>query len=694
FNLNNPFMQGVVPYEDDFGGDGQLFRNFSTGALYVVNDPTATVRNAANTASYVVYGNVDLQTDFGVSPMVFAHPGSWTLDSNSGQGAGRTKFPTPGAAFPRYAHTSLGLLPAPATGTGHGQRPAAGGTDPGQHLVAASQQVGDGTVLVFASNFFSNFDVRAELDFYGQLPNANFTISENILRHLAPEVVITDIADVHAAAYGQWFTIEGIATSGLQVTGAGSAENRGFMNAIYIQDETAGINLFEVTENNAAGLVVGQRVRAHGFVSSYQGERQLTVHLGGSVQIVDTALNPIAPDPLTVADVLSPANTGWLSMVEGMVSDVIMQPGTTNTILQFTVTDAHGAIPVYIRDYITPGVDLSFVEDGATVRVAGFASIGELAYGTGPRKRVRDRNEIVLIAAPGQPVAPSFTSANALTVLEGTAAFLTLAATGTAPITFAVAGAPAGVTIIGNVLTVADTVAVGVHTFTITATNAAGAVTQTFTLTITADDTTGGTPQPPPVPPAPTPPVEPPAPPVLGSPVEMTPTPLIPWAPRPATPGAAPDTDYDEAVYAEDYEDDDATETDAATLPSLTAPPPPSARRLIFTAGRDEYLLGGQHRTGVGTPFIDPATDRMMIPLRTLAEALGLEVEWENDTRSAIVHLPTGRLVVPADDMLPDGMGSAMIVDDRVFVPLRFVMYAFEADVTWDSANRAAVITW
>jgi hypothetical protein len=175
----------------------------------------------------------------------------------------------------------------------------------------------------------------------------------------------------------------------------------------------------------------------------------------------------------------------------------------------------------------------------------------------------------------------------------------------------------------------------------------------------------------------------------------MTPTPLIPWAPRPGTPDAALDTAYDEAVYAEDYEDDDATETEgAATLPSLTAPPLPSAHRLIFTAGRDEYLLGGQPRTSVGTPFIDPATDRMMIPLRTLAEALGLEVEWESATRSAIVHLPTGRLVVPADDMLPDGMGSAMIVDDRVFVPLRFVMYAFEADVTWDSANRAAVITW
>ena len=84
----------------------------------------------------------------------------------------------------------------------------------------------------------------------------------------------------------------------------------------------------------------------------------------------------------------------------------------------------------------------------------------------------------------------------------------------------------------------------------------------------------------------------------------------------------------------------------------------------------------------------------MMVPLRTLSEALGVAVEWHDATRAALILLPTGTLTIPADDMLPEGMGSVIIVNDRVFVPLRFVMYAFDADVHWDDEYSAAIITW
>ena len=84
----------------------------------------------------------------------------------------------------------------------------------------------------------------------------------------------------------------------------------------------------------------------------------------------------------------------------------------------------------------------------------------------------------------------------------------------------------------------------------------------------------------------------------------------------------------------------------------------------------------------------------MMVPLRTLSEALGVDVDWHSPTRSAHIFLPSGLLAIPADETLPDDMGSVIIVNDRIFVPLRFVMYAFDANVEWDSIGRAAVITW
>jgi len=161
--------------------------------------------------------------------------------------------------------------------------------------------------------------------------------------------------------------------------------------------------------------------------------------------------------------------------------------------------------------------------------------------------------------------------------------------------------------------------------------------------------------------------------------------PYIPWSPGART------TEY--TIY-EETDDTPPYLIIYDDTPPLLAPPLSSANRLIFTAGNAEYLLNGQSRIGVGTPFIDPAFDRMMIPLRTLAEAVGIDVEWDSAARSAVLHLPTGVLILPVDEPLPDDMGMPMLVGDRAFVPLRFVMYALDKSVAWDSPNRAAVITW
>jgi hypothetical protein len=51
-------------------------------------------------------------------------------------------------------------------------------------------------------------------------------------------------------------------------------------------------------------------------------------------------------------------------------------------------------------------------------------------------------------------------------------------------------------------------------------------------------------------------------------------------------------------------------------------------------------------------------------------------------------------LTLPVGEALPDGMGMPMMIGDRMFVPLRFAMDALGKNVTWDSVNRAGVITW
>ena len=86
-------------------------------------------------------------------------------------------------------------------------------------------------------------------------------------------------------------------------------------------------------------------------------------------------------------------------------------------------------------------------------------------------------------------VPPSITSANSMAVVSGTASAFTVTASGTAPISYSLTGAPAGVTINSStgVISIAATTAVGSHTFTITASNnASPAATMKFTLTVNA----------------------------------------------------------------------------------------------------------------------------------------------------------------------------------------------------------------
>lgn len=202
--------------------------------------------------------------------------------------------------------------------------------------------------------------------------------------------------------------------------------------------------------------------------------------------------------------------------------------------------------------------------------------------------------------------------------------------------------------------------------------------------------------QPPNVPVSPLPPTPPlPAPLLPGTPADMLPAlPMLPLVQRQPSQQEEP-TQYAYALYEET---DDSPPVEAVPLP-LPMPPrsiPTQLNRLLFTIGSTEYVFNNNVRTSVGAPFIAPSTDRMMIPLRTLSEALGVNAEWHSATRSAHIFLSTdtGALIIPADDMLPGGMGSVIIVEDRIFIPLRFVMYALDAAVEWDSPNSMAIISW
>ena len=178
----------------------------------------------------------------------------------------------------------------------------------------------------------------------------------------------------------------------------------------------------------------------------------------------------------------------------------------------------------------------------------------------------------------------------------------------------------------------------------------------------------------------------PPAPPTQITPPSVhtpTPTPQLPLVRRDRGQISHIAADY---VYYD--------ELPPATGVGALLPPALVSNILIFTANRIEFLLNHDTLIAVGAPFIEPTYDRMMIPLRSLAVATGLTVEWDSFARAVRLYLPTGLMLLPVNEPLPNNLGMPMIVGDRVFVPLRFVMYELEKSVHWDSVNRAGIITW
>ena len=100
-------------------------------------------------------------------------------------------------------------------------------------------------------------------------------------------------------------------------------------------------------------------------------------------------------------------------------------------------------------------------------------------------------------------------------------------------------------------------------------------------------------------------------------------------------------------------------------------------------------------------PFID-ANDRTMVPLRAVADAMGLDVSWDAAAREAgFSDSGSGKTIFfPIDSTAAHTSGgevkmdtAAVIVSDRSYAPIRYLAEYFGYTVGWDDAIRTVVIT-
>ena len=94
-------------------------------------------------------------------------------------------------------------------------------------------------------------------------------------------------------------------------------------------------------------------------------------------------------------------------------------------------------------------------------------------------------------------------------------------------------------------------------------------------------------------------------------------------------------------------------------------------------------------------------SDRVMVPMRDIFEALGAEIRWDEAAQAVtaqteggdIILLTIGRDIIYINDR-PETMDTVpQIVDGRTLVPVRFVAQATGMGVRWDEASRTVVVT-
>lgn len=90
---------------------------------------------------------------------------------------------------------------------------------------------------------------------------------------------------------------------------------------------------------------------------------------------------------------------------------------------------------------------------------------------------------------------------------------------------------------------------------------------------------------------------------------------------------------------------------------------------------------------------------RTMVPLRTVFEAYGADVSWDEGTEIITSRLDDIEIILQIDNnvMLRNGKAihldaSPMIEGDRTLVPVRAISESFGSEVTWDDINRIVCI--
>lgn len=129
--------------------------------------------------------------------------------------------------------------------------------------------------------------------------------------------------------------------------------------------------------------------------------------------------------------------------------------------------------------------------------------------------------------------------------------------------------------------------------------------------------------------------------------------------------------------------------------------PKPKEILVKLTISSNEALIDENVITLDAPPFVDPKTNRTLVPLRFIAEAFGAEVKWEAEFKTVTItlnnreiKLQIGNNAAYVDNEQKTLEQPPVIQNGRTMVPIRFIAEAFGATVKWDDTTKTIEITY
>ncbi|MEN1761624.1 stalk domain-containing protein [Anoxynatronum sibiricum] len=122
----------------------------------------------------------------------------------------------------------------------------------------------------------------------------------------------------------------------------------------------------------------------------------------------------------------------------------------------------------------------------------------------------------------------------------------------------------------------------------------------------------------------------------------------------------------------------------------------PPQKRILLTIGKREIVLNNETHQLDAMPFIDGETNRILVPLKFISEALGATVAWLPETRQVLITEGDTEILLTIGSKEVLVNGEMILIDTepriippgRTFVPLRVIGELLGATVTYDEGTR------